>query len=352
MCDRRVSCAHGVDVFLIRGPEGRPVQIHNVTRGSLFEDEFAQAGDGAPAAPDAADGGHAGVVPAPDDAFVDELGEFAFGEEGADEVHAVEVPVVDVPQFESVQEPLVLRVAVFVFGGAQGVGDAFVRVVEGAGEGVGGVDFPRAAGAGVGWRGAAVDDGVAEGAVGGVVADFGAYKPFLAGGRAGLHVFEAGEGVGCGYVAAGGGFLGFTLFAHEGLVRVVGVGVTVFDYLHAPVVEFPKVVGGVRSAVGVDAHEFEVADDGVFKFLLLFERVGVIEAEDEGAFVFDVGEVVVQERCFSVADVQIARGFRGKTCHDAGGGVLEADVVVDVVLDFVGVARLGGLSGGGICGWQ
>ena len=123
--NRRVARGDGVDDFFVGGPEDGPVEVDDVAGGALLEDELAEGGDGHTVPADAADGGEAGVVPAADDALVDEFGEFAFREQGADEVHAGKVPDVDFAEVERGEHPVVLRVAVAVFVCAEGVGDAF-----------------------------------------------------------------------------------------------------------------------------------------------------------------------------------------------------------------------------------
>jgi hypothetical protein len=92
----------------------------------MFLEVLVQSRDGHTTPADTADGGHARVVPSPDLAAVDDLGELTLGQEGLDEVHAGKVPVVDLPQVEVLQDPLVLLVRVVVLCGAQRVGNTLV----------------------------------------------------------------------------------------------------------------------------------------------------------------------------------------------------------------------------------
>ena len=245
----------GVDVFFVRGPEERPVEVDDVAGGALLKDVFSQRTDRHASAADTADGGEAGVVPAPDEAGVDELGEFALGEQGADEVHAGEVPDVDFTEVKNVLEPLILGVSVAVLVCAEGMGDAFEGVEDGDAEVVGGVDFPGGAGAVMGLGIAAVDDGVAHGFVGVVDGHFGADAPFDAFVGTGFHGGKVGEVVFDGGVAAFAGEAFHALVTHFLLLGVVGVGFADLDDVDAVVVHFLEVVAGVAGLVGLDAHE-------------------------------------------------------------------------------------------------
>jgi hypothetical protein len=253
--DGRVAGRDGVDVFLVRGPEERPVEVDDVAGGALLEDVLPQGADGHASAADAADGGEAGVVPAPDEAGFDELGEFALREQRADEVHAGEIPDVDFAELEDVLEPFVLGITVAVLVGPESVGDTFEGVEDGHAEVVGGVDFPGGAGAVVGLGVAAVDDRVTHGFVGVIDGHFGADAPLGAFGGARFHFGEVGEvGFDAG-ITAGAREALHALVAHFFLLGVVGVGFADFDDVGAVVVHFLEVVAGVAGSVGADAHK-------------------------------------------------------------------------------------------------
>lgn len=160
--DGRVAGGNGVDVLLVGGPERVPVKVHDVLGGSLLEDELTESGDGDTATADTTDGGHARVVPAPDEARIDDLGQLALGEERLHEVETGETPIVDTAELQCLDEPLVLRVAVVVLRGTECVGNALHGVDNGAAEVVRRVDLPLASCAVVILGIAAVDDGVTE----------------------------------------------------------------------------------------------------------------------------------------------------------------------------------------------
>lgn len=253
--DGRVAGRDGVDVFLVRGPEERPVEVDDVARGALLEDVLAQGGDGHASAADPADGGEARVVPAPDEAGFDELGEFALREQRADEVHAGEIPDVDFAELEDVLEPFVLGIPVAVLIGPESVRDAFEGVEDGHAEVVGGVDLPGGAGAVVGLGVAAVDDRVTHGFVWVIDGHFGPNTPFHAFGGARFHFGKVGEVGFDGGITVRAREALHALVAHFLLLGVIGVGFADFDDVGAVVVHFLEVVAGVAGSVGADAHE-------------------------------------------------------------------------------------------------
>lgn len=355
--DGCVARGEGVDGLLVGRPEDCPVHGDGVAARALAEHELAQGGDGEPAPEDPPDGRHARVVPAGDDAGVDDLGELALGEEGADEVDARKVPELDGAEVEGGEEPLVLGVAVGVLGGAERVGHALDAVDYGAGKVVRGVDVPGPAGTVVGYRdgvfallgrdglGEAVDDGVPHRAVGGIEGDprTDAVLPTEVGSL--LHLLEDGQAlVGWPVSALAGEPVDPVLFLDVG-VCVVGVGVPVLDHALADLVQLLEVIAGVRYTVWDDAQELQVLEDGVLKFLLLLGRVRVIKPGNELAIECLVSKIVVEEGSFSMPDVQISpgfgqpfvisgflgwisRGLRGKPSHHTVLGVLEANVVI------------------------
>ena len=339
--DGGVTGSNGVDLLLVGSPEVGPVHRDDVARGALLEDEVAEGGDGHTAPADTTDGGHARIVPAPDLAGIDELGELALGEEGADEVHAGEIPHVDLAELEGINEPLVLGVAVGVLGGAESVGDALMAVDDGAGEIVHGVHLPLGAGTVMGGLDvAAVDDGVAQSLVGVVDGKLSAdavLKTLLG---AVLHLLgEDAQVLFDAAVATARGNTLPALVAHGLLVGIIGVGVALLDHAHAHLVEVVEVVGSVGDGVGLDAHEGEILDDGILVLLLLLGRVGVVETEAQLALVSLVSKVVGKKGGLGVSDVKVTRGLRKETSDDALVGVLESERIAGT-----------GLGGGGDLG--
>lgn len=253
--DGCVARRDGVDVFLVRSPEERPVEVDDVAGGALLEDVFSQGAYRHAPPADTADRGEAGVVPAPDEAGVDELGEFTLREQRADEVHAGEIPDVDLAELKDVLEPVVLGITVAVLVCTESVGDAFKGVEDGYAEVVGGVDFPCGASAVVGLRVASVDDRVTHGFVRVVDRHFSADAPLDTFDGAGFHFGEVGEIGFDGGVAAGAGEAFHALVAHFFLLGIVGVGFADLDDVDTVVVHFLEVVARVAGLVGADAHE-------------------------------------------------------------------------------------------------
>lgn len=84
--DGDVARGGGLDVLLVGCPEGVPVKVDNVLGGTLLQNELLESGNDSSAAANTTDSGHARVIPAPDVASIDNLGQLALGEHSADKV--------------------------------------------------------------------------------------------------------------------------------------------------------------------------------------------------------------------------------------------------------------------------
>lgn len=164
--DGGVTRGGGLDVFLVRGPEGEPILVDDVLGGTLLQDELAKSRNDGTSATNTADSRHARVVPASDDASVNNLSQLALGQYSLDEVQACETPVVYLAELQVLDEPLILCVAIIVLGSTQSMCNTLKSIDDGAAEVVGGVDLPLVASAVMGLGVASVDDGVAHGLVG------------------------------------------------------------------------------------------------------------------------------------------------------------------------------------------
>lgn len=303
--DGDVAGGGRLDVLLVGGPERVPVEVDNVLGRTLLQDELLEGRDDGTAAADTTHGGHARVVPAPDVASVNDLGELTLGQDCADKVQTSEAPVVNLAELELLDEPLVLGIAIVVLGGTQSVCDALDRVDDGAAEVVGRVHLPLGASAVVVLGVASVNDGVAHGLVGVVDRHLCADAPPCALLGALLHLLKPGQGLLGAHLAALAGDAIHTLGTHLLLRSVIGIGQTVLDHLDSALVQLVEPVASVRDLVRLDAEESAVLDDRVLELLLLLAGVGVVESEDELALVLGVGEVVVQERGLCVSNVEV-----------------------------------------------
>lgn len=306
LVDGDVARGGGLDVLLVGGPEGVPVEVHDVLRRTLLQDELLKSRNDGTSAADTTDGRHARVIPAPDVAGVNDLGQLALGQHSADEVETSETPVVNLAELELGDEPLVLSVAVVVLGGTESVCDTLERIDDGAAEVVGRVHLPLGAGAVVVLGIAAVDDRVAHGLVRVIDRHLRADTPSCALLGALLHLLELGQGLLGAHVAALTGNAVHALGAHLLLCCVVCVGQAILDSLHSDLVELIEPVTGVRDLIRLNAEESAVLDDRVLELLLLLAGVCVVESEDELALVLGVGEVVVQKGGLCVSNVEVA----------------------------------------------
>ena len=113
-------------------------------------------------------------------------------------------------------------------------------------------------------------------------------------------------------------------------VRLAGA-----DQLERPRVELIEIVGGVELAVlPIEPQPVDVFLDRVDVLLVLFARIGVVEAEIALAAEL-LGDAEVQANALGVPDVQIAVGLRGEARLDpaavfAGAIVFENDLANEV----------------------
>ena len=92
--------------------------------------------------PDGGEGVESRVVPARDDALVDEFVEFSLGEDGVGQVESAVLPLDGLVDLEGIHKPVVGLSGHDKLCCAEGVGDVFKGVAEAVGVVVGGVDAP------------------------------------------------------------------------------------------------------------------------------------------------------------------------------------------------------------------
>ena len=214
-------------------------------------DEVLDGVWGVAASAQAADGGHAGVVPAGHQALLDELEQLALAHDRVGEVEAVELDLARTVALvgQEADKVVVEGTVRHELQRADAVGDALEVVALAVGEVVHGIYVPGGAGAPVGRVDDAVHDGVAEVHVVAGHVDLGTQHVASLLELALVHALEQVEVLLHGSVAVGaldarrgGGALlcGYLL---AGLL--VDVGVTALDEADCQVVELGEVVGGV-----------------------------------------------------------------------------------------------------------
>jgi hypothetical protein len=115
--------------------------------------------------------------------------------------------------------------------------------------------------------------------------------------------------------------------------QVAHVGVALLDELPSPIVHLLEIVRGVADAIGqVIAQPPDVRDDGVDVFLLLLDRVGVVETE-EVLPVVALGQPEIQVDALGMPDVQVAVGLRRKPSPHPPAPLAVTQVGFDDLLD-------------------
>ncbi|CAM5192384.1 hypothetical protein CDEN61S_01506 [Castellaniella denitrificans] len=290
------------------------------------------AGRVAPAA-QAGQGRQAGIVPAGDVVFQDQLAQLALAGDDVAEVQAREFVLArqrrrQFAQFgQAFQDPVVEGTLVLEFERADAVRDAFQGVLDRVGPGVHGIDAPGVAGAVVGRVADAVEDRVAQVDVGRGHVDARAQGHAAVRELAGAHVAQQRQGFVGGAVApgrvrarlgqraAGGAHLVGRLLVH--------VGVAGPHQGFGEAVQGLEVVAGVIAVFRavprpVEAQPAHHVDDGVDVLVLFLFGIGVVEAQVADALVV-ARQAEVQADALGVADVQVAVGLGREAGADAGG---------------------------------
>ena len=269
----------------------------------------------APAA-QAAEGGHAGVVPAVHDALLHQFAQVALAHDGVGHVQAGKLALDGIgPQIQVVDDPLVQGTVVLKLDAAHGVGDALQRVLDGMGKVVQGVDAPLVPLAVMAHVLDPVDGRVAQVHVGAGQVDLGAQGLFPVRKLARPHPAEQVQVLLRGAVPVGAGTAGLArvlapVLLHLLAGQVVHVGLAVQDQLFRVLVALVKIVAAVEDApVGHRAQPLQVLPDAVHILLVLPHRVGVVEPQVELAAVL-VGNAPVDPDGLGAADVQVAVGLR------------------------------------------
>ena len=265
--------------------------------------EHAERLGGVAAAADAAERGHAGIVPAAHEFLLHELEELALGHQGIGEVQARKFILMRGIDAQRLDEPVVQRTVHVELQGADGVGDVLDGVALAVGVVVHRVDAPLVARAVMVRELDAVQQRVAEHHVRMGHVDLRAEDllPFRV--LAGLHLAEELQVLLRGAVAPGargaGLVHGAAVQADLLLVLVIDIGEAPLDEVLGPFVQLVEVVGRVEFLVPMEAQPLDVLLDGVHVFGVLLRGVRVVVAEVRLAAVL-LCEAEVQARGNSV----------------------------------------------------
>ena len=240
-----------------------------------------------------------------------------------------------------IHDPLIQRAVVLELAGAQRVGDALQRVLNGMREVIHGVDAPCIALPVVADVPDAVDDRVAQVGVAGGRINLGAQGFGAVRELAVLHALKEGKVLLHRAVAVGGfaaclGAIGSLILCEVVLGEVADVCVALPDELDGELIAFAEVIRAVENAARrLRAQPVQILADGADEFHMLLGGVCVVVAQIEQSAVLpcDLG---VDADCFGGADMQVAVRLRGEPCVYLDSGIL-AQVLVDDVEDKVGV---------------
>jgi hypothetical protein len=120
---------------------------------------------------------------------------------------------------------------------------------------------------------------------------------------------------------------------------IVHIGFTHQHELFRPLVQQVEIIGCIGDLDPFDAEPAGVLHDGVYEFGLFLGRVGIVEAQDQLAFVL-LGNQVIDHESLHMTDVQITVRLRWQPCAD----VIEA-ACAQVFCD--GLAyKISGFAGG------
>ena len=97
------------------------------------------------------------------------------------------------------------------------------------------------------------------------------------------------------------------------LAEIIHVGESISDELERPLVELSEIVGSIEDTGRLVAEPADIFQLGLYKLLLFFERVGVVEAQVAVAVELR-RRLEVQPNCLGVANVQKTIGFGRKSC--------------------------------------
>ena len=125
---RRVTRHDRIDDFLVERPNLVPFHHDDGSRSSLSHDELLQPLYRHTSTQDAAHRRHPRIVPAVDQAFLNEPRQLALGQNGVLQVQSRVLPNVDATESQGVDEPEILIVPVVILGRTQRVRNALDAV--------------------------------------------------------------------------------------------------------------------------------------------------------------------------------------------------------------------------------
>ena len=304
----------------------------------------------APAA-QAAEGGHPGIVPAGDPAFLHQFAELALAHDRVVDAKTGELDLTGMGrQVAMLDDPVVQGTVGLKFQRAQAVGNALQRVLNGMGEVIHGIDAPLVPLTVMVHVVDPVDNGVPHIEVAAGQVDLGPQSHGAVGELPCPHPGKEVQALlnGTVPVGRGGGDADVAPVGAELLGRQLAhIGKALFDEAHRLTVILLKIVRAVEEAVTpVEAKPVDVLLDGLHELLVLFGRVGVIHPQvAQSAELLSGAEVDGQG--LAVADMQIAVGLRRKPGVDGHAFKLSAlgnillNKRVDEIAAFGGLRRRG-----------
>ena len=304
----------------------------------------------APAA-QAAEGGHPGIVPAGDPAFLHQFAELALAHDRVVDAKTSELDLTGMGrQIAMLDDPVVQGTVGLKFQRAQAVGNALQRVLNGMGEVIHGIDAPLVPLTVMVHVVDPVDNGVPHIEVAAGQVDLGPQGHGTVGELPCPHPGKEVQALLHGTVPVGrrGRNADVSPVCTELLGRQLAhIGKALFDEAHSLLVILLKIVGAVEEAVTpVETKPVDVLLDGLHELLVLFGGVGVIHPQvAQSAKLLSGTEVDGQG--LAVADMQIAVGLRRKPGMDGHAFKLSAlgnillNKRVDEIAAFGGLRRRG-----------
>mmetsp|Transcript_3780 Transcript_3780/g.10537 ORF Transcript_3780/g.10537 Transcript_3780/m.10537 type:complete len:363 (-) Transcript_3780:291-1379(-) len=316
LADGGVPRHDGVDLLLVDRPDLVPLHEVRGLRHALRHDELKQALDGHAAPQHALHGREPRVVPALHVTVVDEPGQLALGQDGVGELRLGELHELHLARLRGLQHPSVHLVAVLVLDGAERMGHSLDGVHARAGEVVGRVGLVGGARSMVRRLDlATVEHRVAQALVFALHVHPATDAALQALRAAGEHLLPQTQVLLHGVLAPGAFDARVALLPHLVHLGVVDVGLAFLDDSLHQLLQLGEVVRRVRHLVREDLECGEVGLDALLELVLLFARVGVVEAEEHLAVVV-LRVVEVEHGRLGMANVEVAARLRREAGAD------------------------------------
>mmetsp|Transcript_16828 Transcript_16828/g.34097 ORF Transcript_16828/g.34097 Transcript_16828/m.34097 type:complete len:300 (-) Transcript_16828:1038-1937(-) len=259
-----------IDLFFILRPELTPLHIHYTTTGSLTAHETLECIHIDSTTAHTANCGETRIIPSGDASRLHKPSELPFTHHGIHEVHTGKGLDPHATQFQGTLNPLILLVAIIVFGGTESVTDPLDGIDDGASQIISGVGFVGSSRTMVWSEVLTIQNGIAHGSIVSGHVDLGTETPWFALFLARAHEVELLECLSRRLISMFRVLTFHSLFLHLFLRCIVHVCEAVVDHPKSVLFDGFEVVGGKGDNVGTNSDFGKVFDDGLLILVLFF----------------------------------------------------------------------------------